>query len=532
MNSEHIQKIIIVGGGSAGWMSATYLHSSLNGLIDITVIESPAIGRIGVGEATVTTIKTEFFDRLGLAESDWMPHCKGSYKMGIRYANWRKSPQLGGDYFYHIFGEIPYIDEVPLTHVWLKKRIEENYSLPMAYACYPSIGAIDLNKSPKLLNDNQAHYYAYHFDAALLSDYLAKWSRTRNITHVYDNLTHAELDAEGNITAVVGSDGKKYSADLFIDCSGFAGFLIEKTLNEPIVSFDKSLLTDRAVAINFSENPAKEGIRPYTTATAMKAGWMWEIPHFDTSGNGYVFSSQFISDEEAYLEVCEFFGKKAENADVRFIKFQSRRRRNAWVKNCISIGLSSNFLEPLESTGLYFVYAALYQLIRNFPKKKIDPTLRDKFNRKIRFMVDEMRDFIIMHFKTAGRTDTDFWLANKHETETPDTLKQILNHHKAGLPIKTTHQTDLKLYASFGVQFESFWTNTNYQSILCGVDWLPETALPLLHYRHDIMQKGNELIAQNQIESKKLIDSLPSQYEYLRKIYSLQDDSMMAETEV
>lgn len=515
----NIRDIVIVGGGSSGWMAATYLHSSLNGLVNITVIESPNVPRIGVGEATVTTIKTEFFDRLGLSEADWMPHCKGSYKMGIRYANWQKPPELGGDHFYHIFGEIPYIDEVPLTHVWIKKRLEQNYPVPMAYACYPSIKAIDLKKSPKMHNDTQAHYYAYHFDATLLARYLSRWSASRGIQHIYDNLTHAELDEVGNIRCVIGADGKKYYGDLFIDCSGFSGFLIEKTLKEPIISFEKSLLTDSAIAINFPEDPRIDGIRPYTTATAMKAGWMWEIPHYDTSGNGYVYSSQFTSDEDAEKEVRQFFGKKADKADVRKIKFQSRRRRNAWVKNCVSIGLSSNFLEPLESTGLYFVYAALYQLIRNFPRKAIDPVLRDKFNQKIRYMVDEMKDFIIMHFKTCRRTDTPFWLANQHETEVPDSLQQILDRHKAGLPIKTTHQSDIKLYASFGVQFDNFWTNTNYMSILCGVDYLPKQSLALLDYRPDIMQKGEALLQQYQVESQRLLDTLPSQYDYLLKIH-------------
>lgn len=519
MDHEKVQDIVIVGGGSSGWIAATYLHSCLKGLVNITVIESPNMPRIGVGEATVTTIKTEFFDRLGLSEAQWMPHCKGSYKMGIRYANWRNTPQEGGDYFYHIFGEIPYIDEVPLTHVWIKKRLEEKFSIPMAYACYPSIAAIDQKKSPKLFNDTQAHYYAYHFDANLLANFLARWSSSKNIKHVMDELTHAKLGEDGNIISVVGIDGKEYRGDLFIDCSGFAGFLIEKALKEPIVSFDQSLLTDRAIAINFPEDPAHDGIRPYTTATAMKAGWIWEIPHYDTSGNGYVYASQFLTEDEAEQELRQFFGKKAEQAEVRHIKFQSRRRRNAWVKNCISIGLSSNFLEPLESTGLYFVYAALYQLIRNFPNKAIDPILRDKFNQKIRYMVDEMKDFIIMHFKTAKRSDTPFWLANKHETVVPDSLKQIFDRHRSGLPIKTTHQSDIKLYASFGVQFDNFWTNTNYQSILCGVEFLPDSALPLLDFRPDIMQKGEELFKQYQFESKKLLKTLPSQYEYLSKVY-------------
>ncbi|ETO92077.1 tryptophan halogenase family protein [Legionella oakridgensis] len=523
MDKNLIKHIIIVGGGSAGWMSATYLRASLDNFVHITVIESPSIERIGVGEATVTTIKTEFFDRLKISEREWMPQCKGSYKMGIQYRNWKKPPEEGGDYYYHIFGEIPYIDEVPLTHLWIKKRLEENYQIPMAYACYNSIAAIDANKSPKHFDDTRAHYYAYHFDASLLANFLKNWSISNGINYIEDNLTHAVLNETGDIQYVVGSNGQKYHADLFIDCSGFAGFLIEKTLKEPIVSFGDSLLTDRAIAINFHEAPEHDGIRPYTTATALKAGWMWEIPHYNTSGNGYVYSSQFISDTEAENEIRQFFGKKAEHVDVRKIKFQSRRRRNAWVKNCVSIGLSSNFLEPLESTGLYFVYAALYQLIRNFPTKTIDPILRDKFNQKIRFMVDEMKDFILMHFKTCGRTDTPFWLANRYETKLSDSLALILERHRAGLPIKTTHQTDLKLYATFGVQFDNFWTNTNYQSILCGVDWLPDKVLPLLNYRPDIIEKGDLLFKKLAQESSQLLKTLPSQFDYLKKIYAMHE---------
>ncbi len=529
MDRDVIEHIIVVGGGSAGWMSATYLYKALGERVNITLIESPNIGKIGVGEATVTTIKTEFFDRLGLAESDWMPKCKGSYKMGIRFQNWKSPPETGGDYYYHIFGEIPYIDEVPLTHIWIKKRLEENYQMPMAYTCYNSLPAIDAMKSPKLLDDTREHYYAYHFDAGLLAGYLAEWGRKRGINHVQDDLRQVELKENGEIQCVIGAHGHKYYADLFIDCSGFASFLIEKVYQEPVVSFEDSLLTDRAIAINFEENIENTGIRPYTTATAMKAGWMWEIPHFNTSGNGYVYSSQFISDEEAEAEVRQFFGAKAEHADARKIKFQSRRRRRAWVKNCVSIGLSANFLEPLESTGLYFIYAALYQLVRNFPKKTIDPILRDKFNQKICYMVDEMKDFILMHFKTCRRTDTEFWLANRYETKTSDSLQLILDRYQAGLPVKTTHQSDIKLYASFGVQFDNFWTNTNYLSVLCGVDRLPKQTLSLLNYRSDIMHQGEVLFEKLRKESEQLLRTLPSQAEYLKQLYALNSETLCPE---
>ncbi len=517
--SQKIENIIIVGGGSAGWMSASYLAKALNFDVAITVIDSEKIGRIGVGEATVPTIKSEFFDKLGLTEAEWMPHCQGTYKLGIRFADWKTPPTQGGDYYYHNFGEMPTVNDIPLTHIWMKKHLEENFDTPMAYACYQSVAACDLNKSPNFMDGTQVQHYAYHFDALALADFLRKWCLARGVKHISEELTHAELDDEGNIAAVVGKSGEKYYADLFVDCSGFAGFLIEKTLQEPIVEFSDSLLTDRAVALQIAQDPEKEGIRPYTSATALNAGWLWEIPLFKRAGTGYVYSSQFISDDEAESEIRGFFGEKSKNVEARFIKFQSRRRRRSWVKNCVSIGLASSFLEPLESTGLYFVYAALYQLVNNFPNKQILPTIRDQFNEKIRYMVEDVKEFIIMHFKTAMREDTPFWRANRYETKMPESLQLTLERHKAGLPIRKSYLSNGDLYASFESQFDNFWTNSNYQCILCGVGLLPESNYPLLNYRRDIMEQGEKLFKEIASSSKKLAESLPTQYQYLQQLY-------------
>lgn len=519
MSEAKIQNIIIVGGGTSGWMSASYLLKSLNSNVKITVIEAPGIPRIGVGEATVPTIQSQFFDTLGLKESDWMPPCRATYKLGVKFFNWNKSREQGGDYYYHNFGEMPAIDDVPLTHIWIKKRLEENFPTPMAYACYNSIIACDLKKSPIRTDGTPAQHYAYHFDALLLANFLKDWSIQRGVNHVYDELASAELDEQGNIRCVVSKTGQKYEADLFIDCSGFSGFLIEKHLKEPIVAFDESLLTDRAVTLNIPETPEIDDIRPYTSATAFKAGWLWEIPLYHRSGNGYVYSSQFTSDDEAEREIREYFGEKGKNLSTRFVKFQSRRRRRSWVKNCVSIGLASSFLEPLESTGIYFIYASLFQLVRNFPNKEINPVLRDRYNSKIVYMVEDVKNFIIMHFKTSPREDTPFWRANKYETKMPESLQIILERQKAGLPIRQSHQGNQELYTSFAAQFENFWTNSNYQCILCGVNYLPETALPLLNYRDDIMRKGTVLLNEIAVTSKQIAASLPSQYQYLKSIH-------------
>lgn len=529
-DSNNIQKIVIIGGGTAGWMSATYLAKSLNFNVNITVIESATHSPIGVGEATIPTIKTEFFDRLGITEDQWMPALGGTFKLGIKYADWKMPREQGGDHYYHVFGEIPLIDEVPLSSVWIKNFLEGKTKKSFAHACFASSAAFDHHLSPKLLDGTNVQNYAYHFDALMLAAYLRDWGKAHGIHHVVDKLMHANQDEQGNITCVVGESGKKYSADLFIDCSGFAGFLIDKVFHEPIIPFDDYLLTDRAIAINIPDEPNNRDIRSYTTATAMKAGWMWEIPLYKRSGNGYVYSSQFIGDQEAIDELQQFFGKRAEGMNLRPIQFQSRRHRNTWVKNCIAIGLSGSFLEPLESSTIYFIYASLYQLVKAFPQKNIDPVLRDKFNKKINYMVDDNRDFIAMHFKTAQREDTDFWRANKYETVIPESLQLILNKHKSGLPIKRPTVNNNNIYPTFKSLFQNFWTETNYQCILCGVGYYPNHSYPLLNYREDIMTTGNTLLQQIEKRSEELKKILPTHYAYLTNLHEKAKEKECLET--
>ncbi|WP_395856083.1 tryptophan halogenase family protein [Cystobacter fuscus] len=519
-NDGRLRKLIIVGGGSSGWMSAAYLCKALNFSVDITLIESPTIGRIGVGEATIPTIKEELFDFLGIPEEEWMAECKATYKLGIRFQNWKKPASQGGDHYYHNFGEMPLVKGMPLSHVWMYKHQQQGYSLSLDYACYHASALSDAKKSPRYMDGTRALHHAYHFDALLIANYLKEWSIARGLTHITDDVVGTELDEGGNIKSLRGASGRTYEADLYIDCSGFAGLLIEKALGEPKVSFHECLLTDRAVAINIPENPEAEGIRPYTTATAFSSGWTWEIPLYNRSGNGYVYSSAFQTPEDAEREIRAWFGKKAERLDVRHIRFISGRRRRSWVKNCVSIGLSSSFLEPLESTGLYFVYAALYQLVSYFPNKRIDPVLRDKFNERMAYMVDDVRDFIVLHFCTSPRTDTPYWRANQHDLKLPDTLQEILELQRAGVPIRRSYHSNETLYASFEAAFDRFWTNSNFQSIFAGVNYLPKQPMPLLWHRQDILHDAERVFHDIKLKTAQMMARLPSQYEYLTALYA------------
>lgn len=516
---EKVKKVIIVGGGSSGWMAASYISKALNFDIDLTLIESPTIGRIGVGEATIPTIKEELFDFLGIPEEEWMPFCKGTYKLGIRFANWRKSAEQGGDHYYHSFGEMPVCKNVPLSNIWMYKRAQ-GFKNDHDYSCYVTPHICDRYKSPRYLDGTKAVHYAYHFDALLMANYLRDWSVERGVKHIKDNIVNVNLDTDGNIKSLLGSEGETYEADLFIDCSGFAALLIEKALKEPLVSYANCLLTDSAVAINIPSDSEKEGIRPYTSATAFSSGWQWEIPLFDRSGNGYVYSSAFQTAESAEDEMRRFFGDKTDGLEARHIKFKSGRRRRSWVKNCVSFGLASSFLEPLESTGLYFVYAALYQFMQYFPTKNIEPALRDKFNEKVAYMVEDVKDFIVMHFCTSPREDTAYWRANKYDLKIPDSLQEILSLQKAGIPIKKSYSNNEFLYSSFEAGFDRFWTNSNYQCVLAGVGYLPEKYMPLLNHRNDIVKDAEEIFEDIEFTSKRLVKELPTQYEYLCHTYN------------
>ena len=499
-------------------MAASYIFKALNFDVSLSVIESPNIPRIGVGEATIPTIREELFDFLGIAEEDWMPACKGTYKLGIRYANWRKSPQEGGDHYYHSFGEMPACKNVPLSHVWMYHRSRGDKQ-PHDYSCYLSPAICDQCKSPRFLDGTKAVHYAYHFDALLMADFLRDWCVERGVRHIRDEIVKVDLNERGDIASLLGREGERYEADLFIDCTGFTALLIEKALKEPLVSFADCLLTDSAVAINIPADPGFAGIRPYTTATAFSSGWQWEIPLFNRDGNGYVYSSAFLSAEQAEREMRAFFGARAEGIEARHIRFKSGRRRKSWVGNCVSFGLASSFLEPLESTGLYFVYAALYQFMEYFPKKTIDPVLREKFNERVAYMVEDVRDFIVMHFCTSPREDTPYWRANKYELKIPDSLRRILSLQKAGIPIRKSYASNDHLYASFEAGFDRFWTNSNYQCVLAGVGYLPDSYLPLLDHRPDIVKEAEAMFAAIESRSKLLSRQLPTQYEYLSRIY-------------
>jgi flavin-dependent dehydrogenase len=514
------KKIVVVGGGSAGWMTASYLKKALKG-IDVTLIESANIKTVGVGEATFSTIKL-FFDFLGLDESEWMPSCNGTYKLAIKFANWTKS----GGHFYHPFQRYEVVDGFNMGEWWLKlKRHEE----PFDYACFTIPALCDLKRSPRYLDgrvfddrvqdfftgshrenknvlaDHKVQYpYAYHFDASLLAEFLKGYATRLGARQIIDEVAEVRLREDGSIDHLVTREHGEVRGDLYVDCTGFRGLLINQALGEPFVSFSDSLLCDSAVAMQVPRDVEADGIEPFTTATALSAGWVWNIPLYGRVGTGYVYSSQFISKEEAEAEFRRHLGPAADSLKAAHIKMRIGRCRNSWVKNCVAIGLSSGFVEPLESTGIFFIQHGIEELVSHFPGDSIDEEAVKSYNRTVAACIDGVRDFLVLHYCTTDRDDTEFWRATKR-VQIPESLDERLALWKKRLPnAKTINAT------YHGFEFYS------YSVMLLGLNYRPDSSLPTLD--HLDTAKAEWAFSVLREKTKRLVSTLPSQREYLAHV--------------
>lgn len=530
MVDSQIRKILILGGGTAGWMAAAYLSKALQGTVQITVVEAPAIPRIGVGEATVPNLQRAFFDYLGIAEDDWMRECNAGFKMAVKFINWRTagegqaSPRgLGGrpDQFHHPFGLLPVVDQIPLSHYWFYRRAQGVTDEPFDYACMREPALMDAKKAPRWPDGRRATRYAWHFDAQLVADFLCRFATGRQgVLHVQDEMVAAEQDERGFLTALRTKGGRRLEADLFIDCSGFRGLLINEALGEPFIDMSGYLLCDRAVATALPHDDARLGVEPYTSSIAMKAGWTWKIPMLTRFGTGYVYSSQFVTEDEATEDFCRLWDIDPNSVPLNQVRFRVGRNRRAWVKNCVSVGLSSCFVEPLESTGIYFTYAALFWLVKNFPDKTFDEVLIGRFNHEIETMFDDTRDFLQAHFYCSPRVDTEFWKANK-ELKLSGAIQEKMAMYKAGLPVNAPVTDEGSYYGNFEAEFRNFWTNGSYYCIFAGLGWLPERPLAAIAHKPDSVRAAEPLFDQVKQEQRELAAALPGNYELLREIHAM-----------
>jgi tryptophan halogenase len=397
LNSKQIKRVVIAGGGTAGWMMAAALAKTLGKVLDIKLIESDEIGTVGVGEATIPPIII-FHRLLDINEQQFMAAMQATFKLGISFENWR----VPGENYFHSFG-MTGTDHwtAGFQHFWLRGR---ERALAGAYPDYClELKAALANKFAHLPNNGMN--YAFHLDASLYAKFLRKFSEPFGVQRIEGKIVDVQLDGSGAIESLKLDSGTVVPGDLFIDCSGFRGLLIEQALHAGYEDWTHWLPSDSAIAV---QTEAVGEPIPYTRSIARDAGWQWRIPLQHRVGNGLVYCSRYLSDEQARKTLVENIEGKM-LTEPRVLKFHAGQRRRHWVKNCIAIGLASGFIEPLESTSIHLIQRGIIRLMQLFPFAGISPSDIDEFNQQTKVEFEHIRDFIILHYHVTDRQDTPFW---------------------------------------------------------------------------------------------------------------------------
>jgi tryptophan halogenase len=491
-----IKNIVIVGGGTAGWMTAAAFSKMLGAQYHIRLVESDEIATIGVGEATIPMIKI-FNSLLELDEDEFLRKTQGTFKLGIEFVNWGKI----GDSYMHGFGEIGHnLGPISCHQYWLKLRQAGEapdlsyYSLNTAAPKQSKFvrSVADMPKSPlgEIAN-------AFHFDAGLYAQYLRGISQARGVVRTEGRIVQTVLrESDGFIESVVLANGEKISGDLFIDCSGTRALLIGEALKAPYEDWSHWLPCDRAIAVP-CESVAP--LTPYTRATAHSAGWQWRIPLQHRIGNGHVYSSRFMGQDEATsILLNNLDGKQL--AEPRYIPFTPGRRRQTWVKNCVAIGLSSGFFEPIESTNIHLIQSAIGRAINLFPDAGFNQADIDEYNKQTQFEYERIRDFIVLHYKATERDDSPFW------------------NHCRNMDVPETLQHKMDLYRSNGRVFREaleLFAEVSWVQVMHGQGLRPQGYHPLVDLR-----PRDEIVAflgdiQNVIG--KCVEVMPTHSDYIAK---------------
>ena len=462
-----IENIVIVGGGSAGWMTAAALSDSIGKGCNITLIESEMIGTVGVGEATIPPIR-HFNHRLGIDEATFIKETSGSYKLGIQFVDWTRQ----GHSYFHPFGQHgAEFDQAPFYHYWMREylagRVDgpiDNFSMAWAMCKAEKF-------SPPVADRRQIQStfdYAYHFDAGLYAQFLRKYAEQRGVKRVEGRVTNVDLDSEtGNIKSVTLDGGQTIAGEFFVDCSGFRGLLIEDALQAGYENWQHWLPCDRAVA---APSAKVADMQPYTRSTAKAAGWQWRIPLQHRTGNGYVHCSSYIDEDEATKTlVSSLDGELA--AEPRVLRFVTGRRREFWKKNCVAIGLSAGFMEPLESTSLHLIQYGILRLIALFPDREMSPLLAEEYNAQTAAEYERIRDFLILHYKATERDDSELWRYCA-AMEIPDSLQYKIDHFRN--------------YGLLVADERELFKNPSWIAVYLGQNITPRRAPAVVELRNDV----------------------------------------------
>ncbi|KXI28819.1 tryptophan halogenase family protein [Paraglaciecola hydrolytica] len=414
--NEKVNNVVILGGGTAGWMTAALLSKALKNL-NIKLVESEQIGTIGVGEATIPSLHF-FNDMLGINSTNFVKKTSGSFKLGINFENWHKD----GESYFHGFGSTGSGMWAAGFHEYWKRGLDLGFSKPFSHYNFEAMAGLN----HKFAHQQGGLNFAYHLDASLYAKTLKQVSEENGVTRIEGMVKQVHTDsASGDITSLELADGNCVTGELFIDCSGFKGVLINETLNTPFIDWSHWLPMDSAIAVQtkLSQAPA-----PYTRSIAHHAGWQWRIPLQHRMGNGIVYSQQYMSDDEAKaLLLSSIEGEML--TEPRKLQFKTGCRAKQWHKNCVAIGLAGGFIEPLESTAIHIIQQGIMQLIKYFPSNGINALEVDEYNHYMLNDYNDIKDFIVLHYCQTERQDSPFWHFCKNMT-IPASLKSRMDLFK------------------------------------------------------------------------------------------------------
>ena len=456
-----MKNIVILGGGTAGWMTANLLQKKWRQRgIQISVVESPDIGIIGVGEGSTPLLK-EFFDSLEISESEWMPQCNATYKNGISFNDWSTVP--GYESYFHPFPCS--LDFATFGFLYKYTELRRKGADVLAHPNRFSLmaGLTERKLAPLPAENFPFHFqYGYHFDSVLIGKFLREKAKESGVCHIEATVEKVEQESDGSIKSLLLNTGQILSGDFFVDCSGFASILLQKTLKVPFVSFSENLFNDSAVAIPTdieTEIPAE------TLSTALSNGWAWKIPLTNRFGNGYVFSSKYCSPDEAETELRTHLNILESDVEARHLKMKVGRVQETWAKNCVAVGLSQGFIEPLEATALQFVYSTIEQFSQALEEGNFSGKNRDEFNARMNANFEGVRDYIVLHYKTNSRSDSQYWIDNRENQKISDNLRAMIECWYA---IEDTQEALTRL------NIGSYYSQRSWTCLLAGVGVFPK----------------------------------------------------------
>jgi tryptophan halogenase len=496
-SNRGIKDIVIVGGGTAGWMAAAALAKILGThRHSITLIESEQIGTVGVGEATIPMI--QLYNRvLGMDENEFMRETNATFKLGIEFVDWRRP----GHRYFHPFGMLGVdMDGIGFIHYWMRWHRSgggldySHFNAETEAARARRFIRTDGETGPRTM---PAINYAFQFDASLYAAYLRRFAEKRGAVRIEGKVVDVtQNSASGDIESLKLEHGQTVTGDLFVDCSGFRGILIEQVFEAGYDDWSHWLPVNRAAAVP-CENAGE--LLPYTRSTAREGGWQWRIPLQHRIGNGYVFSDQYVSEDEAVARLTANLDGRA-LAEPRTLRFVTGRRKKCWIRNCVAMGLASGFLEPLESTSIHLIQVAIAKLLAMFPKDGLNPPLIDRYNAEMAFEYDNVKDFLVAHYKLTEREDTPFWQYVRH-MPIPDTLAEKLEVFRTRAEVMARH--------------DELFKETSWFAVLAGQGLTPESYHPVA----DAISEDELRLRLTKIRTgiQNRVNGMPSHADFIRE---------------